>query len=519
MLVNKNTLFHFATLVSSAICVSAQVATAPEDSAVVKLTSETFESYIKENPLVLAEFFAPWCGHCKTLAPHYVEAAGVLQEKNITLAQIDCTEEQELCMSQGIRGYPALKLFKDSDLTNPKDYEGARTAEAIVSYMIKQTLPVVQIVESKKDLEDILKTASQPVIVSNGAATSNETFYKAANKLSSEYVFISFPESKSELSVHLPNDSEPIVYNGDIKELKEVDTLENWLKVEALPFFGEISGETFSSYMESKLPLAYFFYADDEELEEYVPFFTELAKKHRGKMNFVSLDSRKFGRHAENLNMEEQFPLFAVHNMTSNLKYGLPQMAKEEFEKLTEAVKLETKDIKKLVHDFLSGKAEAKVKSEEIPETQESNVVKIVGKTHDDIIKNNKKDVLVKYYAPWCGHCKRLAPIYEELADILASDTDANENFVIAEVDATLNDIQDVVIEGYPTIILYPAGKNAEPITFESQRDLDSFLDFLGTKAGNKVDTKSIYESYKSESEAKDEGADETDDEDEHDEL
>lgn len=519
MLVNKKILFHFATLVSSAIGVSAQVASAPEDSAVVKLTSETFESYIKENPLVLAEFFAPWCGHCKTLAPHYVEAAGVLQEKNISLAQIDCTEEQELCMSQGIRGYPALKLFKDNDLANPKDYEGARTAEAIISYMIKQTLPVVMIAESKKDLEEILKTASQPVIVSNGAATSNETFYSTANKLSSEYVFVSFPESKNELSIHLPNDPEPIVYNGDIKELKEVSTLENWLKVEALPFFGEITGETFGSYMESQLPLAYFFYADDEELEENVPFFTDLAKKHRGKINFVSLDSRKFGRHAENLNMEEQFPLFVVHNMTSNLKYGLPQLAKEEFEKLTEAVKLETKDIKKLVNDFLSGKAEAKVKSEEIPETQESNVFKIVGKTHDDIIKNNKKDVLVKYYAPWCGHCKRLAPIYEELADILAADVEAKENFIIAEVDATLNDIQDVVIEGYPTIILYPAGKNAEPITFESQRDLDSFLDFIGTNAGNKVDTKSIYESYKSELEANNEEAEETDDENEHDEL
>jgi len=46
------------------------------------------------------------------------------------------------------------------------------------------------------------------------------------------------------------------------------------------------------------------------------------------------------------------------------------------------------------------------------------------------------KDVLVEYYAPWCGHCKSLAPIYEELANKLKS----NKNLVIAAMDATANE-------------------------------------------------------------------------------
>lgn len=523
MLLNKKTLFHFATLLTSAVGVLAQEgAVAPEDSAVVKLTSETFEQFIKDNSLALVEFFAPWCGHCKTLGPQFVKAADALQEKDIPLAQVDCTEQQELCMSQGIRGYPSLKTFKDNDISNPRDYEGARSADAIINYMIKQTLPVVQNVESEKALNEIVQNATVPVIISNGASKLNETFYQIANKFSDEYIFASCPELKSELSLQLPGVAEPIVFNGDVKKAEtDAEVLESWIKVEALPYFGEVNGSTFSSYLESGIPLAYFFYTDDEELKEYAPFFTELAKEHRGKLNFASLDSRKFGRHAESLNMREQFPLFAVHNVTSNLKYGLPQLAQEEFEKLTDTVKLETKHISKLVKDLLTGKAEPIVKSEEIPEVQESNVYKIVGKTHEDLINDNKKDVLVKYYAPWCGHCKRLAPIYEELANILASDKSAAKNFIIGEVDATLNDIQDVMIEGYPTIILYPAGKDAEPVLFNSQRDLDSFLSFLEENAGNKVDTAVVREAYEKELAAKEEAEDEEEDAEEtaHDEL
>lgn len=510
MLLNKKTLFHFATLLTSAVGVLAQDgAVAPDDSAVVKLTSETFEQFIKDNSLALVEFFAPWCGHCKTLGPQLVKAADALLEKDIPLAQVDCTEQQELCMSQGIRGYPSLKTFKDHDVSSPKDYEGARSAEAIINYMIKQTLPVVQIAESEESLNEIVQNATLPIIISNGASALNESFHQIANKFSDEYIFVSCPQLKSELSLQLPGIAEPIVFNGDVKKAEsDADVLENWIKVEALPYFGEVNGNTFAAYLDSGLPLAYFFYTDDEELEEFAPFFTELAKEHRGKLNFASLDSRKFGRHAESLNMREQFPLFAVHNVTSNLKYGLPQLAEEEFEKLTNTVKLETKHISKLVKDLLSGKAEPIVKSEEIPEVQESNVHKIVGKTHENLIKDNKKDVLVKYYAPWCGHCKRLAPIYEELADILASDKNAEKNFIIGEVDATLNDIQDVMIEGYPTIVLYPAGKNAEPVLFNAQRDLDSFLAFLEENAGNKIDTAAVREAYEKEVAAQDDAKD-----------
>ena len=102
-------------------------------SDVLDLTTDNFDTTLTENPVVLVEFFAPWCGHCKTLAPKFDQAAAQL--KGIApLAKVDCTAQEQVCSRFGVRGYPTVKLFRDGQ---PTEYGAAREVEAIVAFMKK----------------------------------------------------------------------------------------------------------------------------------------------------------------------------------------------------------------------------------------------------------------------------------------------------------------------------------------------------------------------------------------------
>lgn len=473
---------------SSILGVQAEEAVAPEDSAVVKLTEATFADFVAENPYVLAEFFAPWCGHCKKLGPEFATAADALADSvpDVKLAQIDCTEERDLCANFEIRGYPTLKVFK-GDASNVSDYPGQRVSDSIISYMSKLTLPAVQTIDDAATLDSKIESLPESFILQvlpEGIEKSaaNETFYQVADKYKENFTFATTSD-KTYVSKYASSGKKPAyvifrkgedvedatLYTGeDIGD--DFELLVDFIDVESKPLFGEINGATYQAYTSSNIPLAYYFYASKEERDAAEPIIKRVAKKNRGEINFVGLDASQFGMHAQNLNMQEDFPLFVIHDLEKNKKYGIPQDKP-----------LDNNDITQFVQKFKAGEVEPIVKSEPIPEKQESSVYHLVGTEHDSIV-NSKKDVFVKYYAPWCGHCKKLAPIFEDLAEKYVG-----RDVVVAELDNTLNDVEGVEIHGYPTLVLFPAD-GSDPIYYEEARTLEAMANFIKENGSLKID-------------------------------
>ena len=132
------------------------------------------------------------------------------------------------------------------------------------------------------------------------------------------------------------------------------------------------------------------------------------------------------------------------------------------------------------------GSANRIYKSEETPKENPGPVYKVVGATFDDIVMDTKKDVLVKFYAPWCGHCKKLAPIYEELAKKLST----NEHIKLTEIDATVNEIPGAEINGYPTLKLYKADNKKHPINYNGDRTVEEIEKFLKENSSFKDEPK-----------------------------
>ncbi|MEE4235626.1 MAG: thioredoxin [Anderseniella sp.] len=79
--------------------------------AVIELTDETFESTITENPFVVVDFWAPWCGPCRSFAPVYEKVSG--DHDDIVFAKVNTEDEQQIAAHFQIRSIPTLMIFRD----------------------------------------------------------------------------------------------------------------------------------------------------------------------------------------------------------------------------------------------------------------------------------------------------------------------------------------------------------------------------------------------------------------------
>jgi len=108
----------------------------------------------------------------------------------------------------------------------------------------------------------------------------------------------------------------------------------------------------------------------------------------------------------------------------------------------------------------------------------------IVASQFKELVEDSDKDVFVEFYAPWCGHCKKLAPIWEEIGEHFAD----NKNLVIAKMDATANDVvsKDYNVKGFPT--LYFKQSNGKVVSYNGDRSKANLIAFINKHVANQKD-------------------------------
>lgn len=191
----------------------------------------------------------------------------------------------------------------------------------------------------------------------------------------------------------------------------------------------------------------------------------QVANKYKDKYTFAIADEEKMAQLLKEFGLEESGEDVNVGCFDANgVKYRM-----EDDEEFT------SESFEEFISRLLKGKIRPFIKSQSIPKQSVVNgLTTIVAKNFDQIVKDPTKNVLVFFYAPWCGHCTKFKPVYSKLAQRYAGQS----NLVFAQIDATTNDLsKDFDVTGFPTIYIVPTDN--QPVKYEGNREFDDLVQFI----------------------------------------
>jgi len=413
---------------------------------VVTLTTKMFDQHLKDNKQTLVEFYAPWCGHCKKLAPEYEKAAAELKGK-VSLGKVDATEEKDLASKYNVKGFPTMVWFEDGKET---EYDGGRTSETIVEWVKSMTGPAVIEASAVPD-----PATDKPNIALHGdSLLSGFEAAAKANRRKAAWYFIKGSGSGKVVLSHQGED--PIELTDGASDQAKIAS---FLSDNALPLFGKLDGDSFEKYMEAGKGLVWtLFPPDDGAVAETRKMMSEVARKVKGRYFVTYTDTDKFKEAVESMLGVTEFPAVAVQKKAGDKK------------KFVHTGDMTEQAISRFIEDVEAGRVEPKLKSEPFPASNDEPVRVVVGSTLQSEVFTADKDVMLEVYAPWCGHCKNLEPEYVKLAKKVKKE-ELTDLLAIAKIDGTANDSPVDTIEwsGFPSIFYVKAGSD-QPLTYDGER-------------------------------------------------
>ena len=480
----------------------------------------SFESFVEKPETVSAVFFtAPWCGPCQALLKMWSEAAKEVADSTpgelpIEFSVVDITQHREIAEKAQISQFPTIKMFLDQEVfsySSPGNQVVSKTS--MVNWINGHTNRRNKITKSD-DLKKIL--ASNNLVVVGFFESS-----KHVNELD-EFIHSSrhFEDVVfAEIDVSLVGDfaaitGQPViakfpsivfVYDHDDKYAvfpgvqffkNEIDRFVRGRRLLSVNVF---QPGTIDYILDSGLPMLLTI-SPSGISEEEKKVIKNVANKYLGKVVAVTLGTSLpwetklvdiLGvsdiKHSvvRILAMPEHDT--HIHDVTTQsravIQHGLKYKPETDSESLNEAA------ISTFVDKYIAGTATTYLRSEAEPENIRdayvagSILINAVGANFEKFVVDDiKRDILVVYYAAYCGHCTRLAPTIRELGTKLKH---LGKSMKIVRIDAHMNEIRNVMIQGYPTIRLYkPATQRLDlsernQVDYQGDRTLDDFLKFL----------------------------------------
>ena len=258
---------------------------------VIQLTGENFD----QHPLKFVKFFAPWCGHCKALAPDWV----TLSESDIKIAitEIDCDAHKDVCGKHSVSGFPTLKLFNGETVY---DYDGPRQIDAMRTWAEAMLLPALTY-KTQQEVDEAVKGQSIYFVVSTDDAVKDEKYFESF---------------KGKVQLHTVKGPRKLTaYRvGEVYELTSFSyaAVDKFISMHKLPFFAELGPDTYATLTSRPVVM---FAADKsrhgkliKELGEAVKELNKNGDAILEKLNFCFIDGGRWKEYLDNTYKISELP-------------------------------------------------------------------------------------------------------------------------------------------------------------------------------------------------------------------
>uniref|UniRef100_A0A182SEZ7 Thioredoxin domain-containing protein n=1 Tax=Anopheles maculatus TaxID=74869 RepID=A0A182SEZ7_9DIPT len=393
----------------------ATLASGHSDTTSVHLTKDNFQTEV-DGANYFVMFYAPWCDYCKKLAPTWAslaEARNGAADGLVKIGRVDCTTDGDLCTQHDITGYPMLKLFR----------KGASGGDSGTKY------------RGNRDLAQFNAFLDEQLASAAGEGAKDG-------------------EDGSQEDGGMPD--APPAPVSPLTELTE---------------------DTFAKHVSSGKHFVKFYAPWCGHCTKLAPTWEELARslEHERDIRVSKIDCTQYRPICTDFEVKGYPTLLWIEDGKKIEKYTGPRThadLKQYVSRMAGGLKEEQdadqqQGDKKKEEGTLEGGAE-----------RDDNRSVVVQLSEGDFTHAIAKGVtVVKFYAPWCGHCMRLAPTWEQLAEKLA----ARDDVKIAKVDCTVDANKELCgeqeVNGYPTIFLYREGEKVTE--YFGHRSLDDLHEFV----------------------------------------
>ncbi|KAG7315758.1 hypothetical protein KOW79_020624 [Hemibagrus wyckioides] len=449
-----------------------------EDKGVLVLTENNLNQALKQHSQLLVHFYAPLSGESLGSILEFAKAASELKEtkSSVKLGKIDVSKEKDLAKVLNVTTVPSLRLYISGDKYNPVQCPVLKSSTAILTWLKRREGPSADLITDLSQLESL--TAEEELVVL-GLFKDVETglvrlFYDVAADIA-DLPFCVTGSKQIFSKYNIFDDSVVLLRKSKTAEMFKLtsqtvkEDVIHFIRVHEMPLVTEYNGMTSSKILNSVVQNHLVLFTDKAKkgFKQIYRAFKSTAKEYRGKILFVLIDAGepRNGRILEYFRVRrEESPLVRMVNLTDNLQYQLP------------SDQLDIQTITDFCQSYLQGKVKPKLQSEPIPDGWDKQPVKeLVGINFERVAFNEKKNVLVLFYAAWSSESRALFPLFEDLAKHY-NDT---EDVVVARIDITANDVNILMTDRYPSIKLFPAVYAERVVPYSGPNELEPIVEFV----------------------------------------